>query len=235
MFAYSLEIGSVFNTPIRLHWSILIIPFFITQHYIQTNGSAESKNIIIIVIILFVCVLLHELGHSYFANALKIKTKDIIISGFGGLARIQNSSINPKKEWLIALGGPIVNAILFLIGAGYMIFIENEMIQIGSLNTLLFTDYFSIAYKFTFINLCLFVLNLIPAFPLDGGRALRAFIALNRGQLYSTRLMLIISIIISIVLIFIGIKYDMYYFILLAIIINIFTTFESYKFKANSN
>jgi len=126
---------------------------------------------LVLLLCVFACVLLHEFGHAFAAMYFGVKTRDIILTPIGGLARLESMPKRPVEEFVITLAGPMVNLLIVgliaiylgTIGPGFAL---DRQISTGDLPLFLF-----------YINLFLFIFNLIPAFPMDGGRILRAMLA----------------------------------------------------------
>lgn len=182
-------LGKIKDIDIKIHWSFIAVIFLVItigqDQYLNSGGKVQFY---ITFAILFFSVVLHELGHAITAKYLDVKPKDVIISAVGGIARIESLKDKPAKEVLISSAGPVMNLIIFLVSLLYVLVITKEYIQISELNTFIYTDYFSVAYKIGFINLLFFALNLIPAFPMDGGRILRALLALRIGNKKATKI-----------------------------------------------
>jgi Zn-dependent protease len=192
----------------KIHWSFIIVIVLVlfvgSDQYLNTGGT---RQFFITFAILFFSVLIHELGHAITAKYLGVKPKDIIISALGGLARIESLKDKPEKEVLISSAGPIMNLILFLGSLFYVLVISKENIQISELNTFIYTDYFSIGYKIGFINLLFFILNLIPAFPMDGGRILRALLSIRLGNYKATKIASVIGRLVALFFFVVGAIY----------------------------
>lgn len=163
---------------------------------------------------LFLCVVLHEYGHALAARRYGIVTRDIILSPIGGLARLEAIPREPRKELIIAIAGPIVNVCIFIIIA------VSLLITKGTIFPLHFdfpTNSIEFLKLVLLLNAVLFLFNLIPAFPMDGGRILRAllaykleykkatFIASRIGRIFSVLFVLYAVNSYSIVLGFIGV------------------------------
>ena len=163
----SFKLGTAFGIPIFLHWSFLALSAFL----LLANPASA-----IWLPILCGCVLLHELGHSVTARHFGIRVVDITLLPIGGMARMAEMPENARVEGLVAFAGPAVNFVLALIGfvalwAGALLG-WNGLGLAGSL--------------FLYVNLVLGLFNLIPAFPMDGGRILRAFLARRRNWVDAT-------------------------------------------------
>ncbi len=181
------RIATIFGIPIHLHWTLgLFVLFFI---WFAKQEALSTENIALLfgfVIALFCCILLHEFGHSLTAKRFGVKTRDIILSPIGGLARLESIPNDPWKEFKIAINGPLVNLLIaiilvvFILLFGYPILpdINNGVVSIGSSNFLQMLMY---------TNIGVFMFNLIPAFPMDGGRILRSLLSLKLGRVSATK------------------------------------------------
>ncbi len=122
----------------------------------------------------FTCVLLHEYGHALAARYFGVQTKDIIITPIGGLARLVNMPHDPLQEFAIAIAGPTVNLVVALAFAFYLAGTRQPFsLSEGAAGLLQFPQ------LMMWLNLFLFLFNLIPAFPMDGGRILRSLLAVS--------------------------------------------------------
>lgn len=192
MFKNSIRVGTIMGIPILFHISFLIILPFLAWAF--ANNIKSMANIagisverlgyssyywgFLVAITLFLSVILHELGHSYIALMKGIKIRSITLMLFGGLAQMEEIPEKPGEEAKIALAGPSVS---FLIGTVCLIirFFIDMNHQPGL--------FFSITYL-GYINIFLGLFNIIPAFPMDGGRILRSFLARNRSFVEATRI-----------------------------------------------
>jgi stage IV sporulation protein FB len=182
----SFKIGRVAGIVLKVHWTFfLLLAYFAFAGY-QGSGSVTNALVTALVIAaLFVCVVLHEYGHSLVAQRLGIEIQDITVLPIGGVARLKSLPTRPWDEVKIAIAGPLVNvmlvpiffAIALLLGASP--FDIANIVQGGNSLGQIF------AYL-GFINVALVVFNLIPAFPLDGGRVLRGLLATRLGAVRAT-------------------------------------------------
>jgi Zn-dependent protease/CBS domain-containing protein len=174
----SFQIGKIMGIPIKLHITfLLIIP---VMGYIFANnppvfGFNDVESALLryalglsVAILLFTCVLLHELGHSYVAKKHGTSIQGITLFLFGGVSSLEEIPRNPKIEFKMALAGPAVS---LLIGSLLIILFEILKTDI-SIN-----PFVRLLWLIAYINIILFIFNLIPAFPMDGGRVLRAVLA----------------------------------------------------------
>ncbi len=164
-------IGRISGIPIRLHWSFLILMVgFVAQSW-WAGGFAQVLTTGTLMTGLFTSVLLHELGHALTAQAYGIRTRDITLYPFGGAAALENMPNDPLKEMVVALAGPAMNLALAAgLGLGWAI-----------------AGWWALA-ALAMVNLLLGLSNLIPAFPMDGGRVLRAALASKMGWLPASKL-----------------------------------------------
>jgi Zn-dependent protease len=146
--------------------------------------------------VVFACVVLHELGHSLQARRFGIRVRDIVLLPIGGVARAERIPENPWQEIVIAISGPLVNFVL----AGVLILV----IWVSG-NQLDFED--GLLTNLLLINLVLGIFNLVPAFPMDGGRILRGLLAIKMSYLDATRLAKNVGHIIAIIFAVLGFVY----------------------------
>jgi Zn-dependent protease len=180
----SWKLGSAFGIGIYVHWSFLLLPLFLVARNWLMGGPAPVAFLLLLVVGVFGCVVLHELGHALMARYFGIGTRDITLYPIGGVARLERLTDNPVEEVLIALAGPAVNVViaaaLFVPVVPLVGVMGLEALAAPTLPGLVFTLFLS--------NVILAVFNLIPAFPMDGGRVLRALLALGVGQLRATEI-----------------------------------------------
>jgi len=153
----------------------------------------------VFVAVLFTIVVLHELGHALAARHFGIRTRDITLLPIGGVARLEHMPEDPKQELVVSIAGPAVNAVLALAGFGVLF----SMAGVSALTPLPIFGMKPMV-EFVWINVVLAVFNLIPAFPMDGGRVLRALLALRMDYLRATSIAASIGQGIALVLGFIG-------------------------------
>ncbi|MGB0650721.1 MAG: site-2 protease family protein [Rhodothermales bacterium] len=169
----SIKFGSVRGIDMFVHWTFLVMLVGIFIFYVYQGltvmGALMGVGLILAV---FGCVVLHELGHAFMAREFGIPTLDITMYPIGGVARLQHMPREPKQEFLIAIAGPAVNlaiaAILFLI---------STMFDSTRALSQVVTPGGNILAMLMWVNLGLVVFNMLPAFPMDGGRVLRAALA----------------------------------------------------------
>lgn len=171
---WSLTIGRVAGTDIRLHVTFLIFLAWIGIVDYLAGGPAAAVQSIVFILLVFLCVTLHEFGHIAMARRFGVKTPQVILSPIGGIAAMERMPEKPRQELLVAIAGPLVNvAIALLLMAVFGIGLAGLATQDFDAATL--------AQRLLLVNVMLVLFNLIPAFPMDGGRVLRALLAMKMG------------------------------------------------------
>lgn len=181
--SWSISLVRVAGTEIRIHLTFLLLLAWIgIASYVQGGPSAALQAIALILAI-FACVVLHELGHALTARRYGIATPDITLLPIGGLARLSRIPEKPSEEIIIALAGPAVNIV---IAAVLIVFLGATV----DLTTLPRIDDPRVGFvaQLAGINIFLAAFNLIPAFPMDGGRVLRALLAIRRSRRRATEI-----------------------------------------------
>jgi Zn-dependent protease/CBS domain-containing protein len=173
-------VGSIAGIALYLHATFLLLLAYVAIANYQASGSAAAAlNGVLFVVAVFATVVLHELGHALAAKRFGIDTKDITLLPIGGIARLERMPREPRQEMIVALAGPAVNvaiaAVLYLVlmlSGGMPDLIEGTALSEGFLERGFFA-------RLLAVNILLVLFNLIPAFPMDGGRVLRAFLAMR--------------------------------------------------------
>lgn len=184
----SFQIGKLFGIPLYVHTTFLLLPAWVLLLN-RGTGSPGALFALALLLTVFACVVLHELGHALMARVFGIGTESITLYPIGGVARLRRMSEKPFEEICIALAGPAVNLV---IAAGLFV-------------ALLFTAMFlprsleretgQFLMTLCASNVVLLVFNLIPCFPMDGGRVLRALLALGRSHLRATEIAARVSLV----------------------------------------
>ena len=170
---WSLKIGRFSGIDVRMHITfILLIGWVAFIYWRQGQSVAAAVAGIIFILAVFLCVVLHEFGHALAARRYGIKTRDIILLPIGGVARLEKLPSNPLQELLVALAGPAVNVV---IAATIFVWIRLS----GSIEIFNFSATADpLLQRMLYVNLFMVAFNMIPALPMDGGRALRAVLAM---------------------------------------------------------
>lgn len=180
---WSFRIARLGGTDIRIHFTFLLLLAFFAFGGYQTGGAAGALINVVFILALFLCVLLHEFGHALAAARYGIKTPDITLLPIGGVARLQRMPDQPMQELVVALAGPLVNVV---IAAGLYLGGLGRWTGWGGV-TEVDNPYVDVLGTLMRVNVLLVLFNLIPAFPMDGGRVLRALLATRMNYARATR------------------------------------------------
>lgn len=179
--SWSFRIFRVAGIDVKIHVTFLLLLAVLGWSAFASGGWFTAILNVAFVSLLFLCVLLHEFGHAFAARAYGIQTPDITLLPIGGVARLARMPANPVQEFGIAIAGPMVNVVIVV---GLWLALETPPIlaeapEPDSLSTFLMSE-------LLWVNKMLIAFNLIPAFPMDGGRVLRALLALRLGHTRAT-------------------------------------------------
>ena len=179
---WSLKLGSFAGIGVYLHWTFaLLIGWIFFGHLSAGDSTREALSGVGFIVALFTCVVLHEFGHALTARRFGVGTRDITLFPIGGVARLERIPEKPMQEFWVAIAGPAVNGaiaaiilvVLVLLGRGADLF-TLQSLESGFLEKLLW------------VNLFIGCFNLLPAFPMDGGRVLRSLLAIRIGRRRAT-------------------------------------------------
>jgi Zn-dependent protease len=179
---WSYRILTVLGTEIRLHVTFLLLVAWYAYIAYRMGGEQAAIAASIFLILVFVCVLLHEFGHILMARRFGIRTPEVLLSPIGGIARLERMPEEPRQELLVAVAGPAVTLLIAVV-LGFWLSLRGELVDVWAFDpghARLLVD----VYR---INIILLVFNLLPAFPMDGGRVLRALLVSRRGMVDGTR------------------------------------------------
>ena len=178
---WSFSIGRIAGIDVRVHLTFfLLVAWFAWSEYAHAGTLAAALRGVLLIGLLFGVVVLHELGHALTARRYGVPTRDITLLPIGGVARLEGMPDDPRHELAVAVAGPAVNVVLavaiglVMVTAGLPLL--GDPSEIGLLGQLFW------------INVSLGVFNMIPAFPMDGGRALRAILAMRMDNVRATEL-----------------------------------------------
>jgi Zn-dependent protease/CBS domain-containing protein len=192
---YSLKIFSVFGIPIELHISFLLLMLAIYFVALFNLIPGVSLTIAVLITLLFVAVVIHELTHCYVAVGYGVEIERVVLLPIGGVSQMKELPKDPHQELRIAVVGPLSNIVIA--GVLYPIYLYFGHALSTDLNFLL---YYTIE-----LNLLLGLFNLLPAFPMDGGRVLRAYLAERMNFIRATKLAASIGKQLAIIMAIIGI------------------------------
>jgi Zn-dependent protease/predicted transcriptional regulator len=206
----NLNLGRVTGIKIQIHWTFLFLMVWIVFEALLRGDSTKSIVFnMAFILAIFGCVVLHELGHALMAKHFGIITKKITLLPIGGVASLEKIPEDPKQELLVAIAGPLVNVLI-----AFILYVTLPIKQITSLNfneALIYFNAFTLQNFLFFIfivNVGLFVFNLIPAFPMDGGRVFRALLAMKIDRVKATHIATTIGQIIAVFFLLIGLLYN---------------------------
>jgi len=204
----SLNIGKISGINVKLHWSFSLLILWIFTSSLRSGGSiGDGIHQILFVFAIFGCVVLHELGHALTARKFGYETKQIVLSPIGGMAQMKQLPQKPLEELLVAIAGPLVSfalAMFFYVAFGVF---GSEVIsqETHSLDKVLDSNFL---FNLFVINLILAIFNLIPAFPMDGGRIFRAALSMKLTRASATKIAANVGQIIAIIFIIVGVKHN---------------------------
>jgi len=169
----SLKIASISGIEVRIHLTFLLFLAWIWFSYYEIAGVGGATQGVLLFLALFACVLLHEFGHAFAARAFGIQTADITLLPIGGVARLNRIPEEPWQELVVAVAGPLVNVVI----ATALVFVVHEAAPLNQLESIE-NPRIELLAQLASWNIVLVLFNLIPAFPMDGGRVLRALLAM---------------------------------------------------------
>jgi Zn-dependent protease len=181
----SWKLGTAFGIDIYVHWSFLLLPLYVVFSNLGHGSPVLIPYVLTLLMALFGCVVLHELGHALMARRYGIPTRDITLYPIGGVARLERMSERPWEEFWIALAGPAVNVVIAAALLGLTFIYGGSLYLLEGLRAFPTGD---IVVDLACMNIALVLFNLLPAFPSDGGRVLRALLAVPLGRLRATEI-----------------------------------------------
>ena len=198
---WSLFLGSYAGIKVFVHWTFwIIVGWIFMMHFEMGHGWTEGIKGAFFIIVLFACVVLHEFGHALAAKKYNIPTRDITLYPIGGVASLNRMPDKPAQELVVALAGPVVNIVI----AGILfvlLYVNDELLPISKIDHMSGEDFW---FNIMAANVILAVFNLIPAFPMDGGRVLRALLAFRLDKLKATTIAARVGQFLAIIFVFLG-------------------------------
>lgn len=181
--SWSFSIGRFLGSDLRVHATFFLLLAWVATAAWIDGGPAAALTNTLFVLALFACVVAHEFGHALAARRYGIKTPDITLLPIGGMARLERIPENPRQEMIVAVAGPAVNVAIWLgltlaLGVDTSISALSEVEDTGE----------GFLARLAAVNLFLVVFNMLPAFPMDGGRVLRAALTMAVGRVRATRI-----------------------------------------------
>ena len=216
----SFQITRVSGIPIQVHWSFFLILAWIVYTVLTRKGYLDWTSLAwtsLSVFVLFFCVVLHELGHALAARRYGVKTRNILLLPIGGLAVLERLPEKPRHELLVALAGPMVNVGLAVFFAPLLFLLSTEKVQqIFGFITRSDGNFFArhilpwewFIFGLVALNLIVALFNLLPAFPMDGGRILRAFLSIRLTRIKATRIATFLGQVFAVILLALAWEYE---------------------------
>jgi stage IV sporulation protein FB len=201
--SWSLNIGAIAGTAVRVHITFVLFLGWIFFANWASGGSGAAWESLLFMVLLFTCVVAHEFGHIFTARAFGVATPDVTLLPIGGVARLERIPEEPREEFLIAIAGPLVNVAITL----GLVALAGARLNIGDLYAVESAQV-SMIDRLAAVNLFLAVFNMVPAFPMDGGRVLRALLATRLGFVRATSIAASIGQGVAFALGFIGLFYN---------------------------
>ena len=212
MRSWSIPVGRLFGIEIRIHLTFLFLLIFLFSTEVATQDSSAGLRVLGLVGIIFGSVVLHELGHALVARGSGIPAKGIILLPIGGITILDEAHAIPdpinawKRDIRVAAAGPLVN--LFIAGLSALVLLA--VIPGLSLTAKPLLDSSALLRSIVWANLYLGLFNLLPAYPMDGGRVLRAFFSRRVDVVQATHRAVRIGHVFSILMIMVGMLLSMH-------------------------
>jgi Zn-dependent protease len=231
----ALHLGTISGIKIEIHWTFSFLIIWVVFLDIQKGGNINSALLnVLLILILFLCVVLHELGHALTAKRFGIGTRKITLLPIGGVALLDKMPEKPGQELLVALAGPAVNVVIAILLSLFIPFKSYFGMDPSRLEGFLNTTGFQSLLLFLFIaNIMLAVFNMIPAFPMDGGRVFRALLSFKLGRVKATEIASGLGQILAILFFMLGVLFNPF-LILIALFIFVGAYGENQMVKQQS-
>ncbi|RMI15142.1 MAG: site-2 protease family protein [Calditrichaeota bacterium] len=181
---WSWKIGEYQGITVKIHATFLLIIFWVgISYWSQRQSLADALYGIVFILAIFACVVFHEFGHALTARKYGIRTRDITLLPIGGVARLERMPDEPRQEFWVALAGPAVNVVIA--GAIFIGLQITHTLDSRSGINLIGGNFLQ---QLMMVNIFLVLFNMIPAFPMDGGRVLRSLLAMRMGYTRATHI-----------------------------------------------
>ncbi len=198
----ALSLPKIAGISVYIHWTFaILIGWIVLTNLWRGLDWLQVGWMVLFVLGLFVCVTLHELGHALAARRYGIRTQDITLYPIGGVARLERMPSKPLHELVVALAGPAVNVLIMI--ALWPLISHFEIPQEDGAEVFLI-DERSFLPMLGIVNIWLAAFNLIPAFPMDGGRVLRALLSMRMDRVQATEIAAFVGQAIAILFVFAG-------------------------------
>jgi Zn-dependent protease/predicted transcriptional regulator len=181
---WSLRLGRWAGVDVYVHATFSLLLIWVGMAvWLSTHNVVATLTEVVFVLCIFMCVLLHEFGHALTARGYGIRTRDITLLPIGGMARLERIPEKPSQEFWVALAGPAVNLVI----AGVLL---AGLVLLGQVESLAKMSFLKGTFveRLIMVNAFILLFNLLPAFPMDGGRVLRAFLASRMPYVQATHI-----------------------------------------------
>ena len=179
----SITVARIFGVDVRIHTTFIVFHAWIAVMHLARGGLSGAIKGVVFTTLIFACVLLHEFGHILAARRFGIPTSDVTLLPIGGVARLQRIPERPSEELVVAIAGPLVNVVI----AGLLILMLGRQTRMEDIQYIASPGGELLA-KLASVNVSLVLFNLIPAFPMDGGRVLRSLLVMAMPYGHATRI-----------------------------------------------
>lgn len=204
---WSLHVGRYAGIAVFIHWTFLVLLawIFISNYNLEHN-LMDALWSVGFVLAIFGCVVLHEFGHALTARRFNVATRDVTLYPIGGVASLESMPDKPGQELLVAIAGPAVNIAIAIVLWVYL----NVTGMLPSVEELQNTGQVDLSFGASLLgaNVILAVFNMIPAFPMDGGRVLRAIMSFNMNRARATKIAARVGQVIAVLFVLLGFYYD---------------------------
>ena len=199
----SISIGRIFGINFRIHVTFFLLLFFVFTSVLNEQGLVGAVLATLFICAVFVCVMIHEIGHSLIARCFGKQARSITLLPIGGVAAMEEIPEKPAQEIAMSLVGPLINVVI----AGILYLFVGQWTGIAAPN-LYPASVLTFFAQLIGVNIMLAIFNLIPAFPMDGGRVLRGILAMKMDYVRATSVAVFIGQAVATVFIFFGIFFN---------------------------
>ncbi|MGB3799947.1 MAG: site-2 protease family protein [Lewinella sp.] len=201
---WTFRIGRIAGIDLKLHWTFLILLGWVFLSYFRQTGElTDGLTGVGFILALFGCVVLHELGHALAARRYGVSTRNIVLLPIGGVANLERLPENPREELIVAAAGPAVNVVIAIL-LGIIVSVTGGLPDQEALQAITVPTGRNFLIGLLSVNILLVLFNLIPAFPMDGGRMLRAVLSMKFDRAKATNIAAKLGQALAIVFVFLG-------------------------------
>ena len=213
MLGWKIKLFRIAGIRLAVHYSFLLLLGYAAWDGARSGGLGGALLEMTLLVAFFACVVLHELGHCYAAHRFGIRANQILLMPIGGMAEFERIPREPRMEMTIAIAGPLVNVAIMVVLVGFLRF--KGAFSDGPAADAVWSGANGFFLQIFFANAAMATLNLLPVFPMDGGRVLRAALATRKPYLRATQLASMVAKVIGCIGIAIGVWYGLWLLALL--------------------